>query len=85
MIHSTTISDKEYQYLAKKVDERSKNRSSNDGKIRFQGNDITFNQARALVKTYNYNLQQNDNRYAFTLHSRVSHGNFYEYITDINF
>lgn len=85
MIHSTTISDKEYQYLAKKVDERSKNYNNNNSssKIHFQGNDITLNQARALLKTYNYNLQQDDGRYAFTLHSRVSHGNFYEYISTI--
>ena len=85
MIHSTTISDKEYQYLVKKVDERSKKRSSSSSssKIRFQDDDITFNQAQALLKTYNYNLQQNKDRYAFTLHSRVSHGNFYEYISTI--
>ena len=78
-LHSTYLTDTEYKQLQQAVANSKKGEKKT--KIDFRGDKITFKQAKDLVETYNYNLENNGKRYAFTLHSKVSHGNFYELIS----
>lgn len=81
VLHGTFISEKEYIELKKQV-EIKKDKSQR--KIKFQNEEITYKQATDLLKTYQYNVNNNnEKRYSFTLHSKVSHGNFYEFLSTI--
>ena len=76
-LHSTYLTPAEYQKL-----QQDFNSNKKGDQIKFRGDKITYKQAKDLLTTYNYNIEGEENkRYSFTLHSRVSHGNFYELIS----
>ena len=76
-LHSTYLTPAEYQKL-----QQDFNSSKKGDKVKFRGDKITYKQAKDLLTTYNYNIESEENkRYSFTLHSGVSHGNFYELIS----
>lgn len=77
-LHSTYITEKEYKKLQELAEKGKEGKKNN---LKFRGKDITYKQVTDLIKTYNYNLEEKGQRYAFTLHSSVSHGNFYELIS----
>lgn len=75
-LRGTFLSEQEYHELQEKV----KQKGDTSGKIKFRGDEITQKQARNLISTYQYNIGDDTGRYAFVLHSKVSHGNFYEFL-----
>lgn len=77
-LHSTYITEEEYKKLQELA---AKGKQGKKNNLKFRGKDITYKQVTDLIKTYNYNLEERGQRYAFTLHSKVSHGNFYELIS----
>lgn len=79
-LHSTYLTNIEYKQLSDAV-KNSKKDSNKKSKINFRKDTISFKQAKDLVETYNYRLGDETNRYSFVLHSKVSHGNFYELIS----
>ena len=51
--------------------------------ITFKKEKLTLTQAKKLLKTYDYNLSSKKGHYVFTLHTRTSHGNFFEEVKKI--
>lgn len=86
-LHSTYLSQQEYQLLKDFADSPDK---YNEKGEKIQENrvikDITYSkrQAKNLVETYNANIDsQEGNIYAFNYHTATSHGNFFEVFSTI--
>ena len=78
VLHSDFISQSDVEYLKSQVQTKNKKQD-----IAFKDKTISYKQARDYITTYNYNLGQPEDRYVITLHSKTSHGGFYEHIGTI--
>lgn len=78
VLHSDFISEADYKLLQEQVNSKSKGK-----KISFKGKEITYKQATDLLETYKYGIGDPNKIYSFTLHSSVSHGNFFEFMTTV--
>lgn len=76
-LHATYLSPSDYNELQQLVNDAKKNGKDSiktSKKIQY-----TVRQAEGLIETYENNYdQQLENTYAFSFHTKTSHGNFYE-------
>lgn len=77
-LHSTFLNENEVKDLRAAVEGSKKGQ-----KVKFRGDELTYKQAKNLLETYNYSIENNGTNFSFTLHSSVSHGNFYEFFKTI--
>ena len=77
ILHTDFITEEEKKELKDAINKQQKTHT-------FKEQQLTLSQMKKIIKTYDYNIIKNeDKHFVFTLHTRTSHGNFYEQVLRI--